>query len=154
MEAESLYGVSIVHGENLILQTQTAIACDIVKMKLSMVNDLTDTSDQIMLVKELGKIVKNQGLLRSLDLLLRMLEPHRHDDEEVISASSKLQDPQQVPEGLAAIFIDPKCRRWLFEAKRLVNQRVIDVGLVSELESVKKDVRDGVGQRDLHQDEN
>ena len=38
------------------------------------------------------------------------------------------------------LFNDPKCRRWLIEAKRLVNERVIVVGLVSALESVKKDV--------------
>ena len=41
----------------------------------------------------------------------------------------------------------PKCRRWLFEAKRLVNHRVIDVGLVSESEFFH---RDDVGRRDFH----
>ena len=102
---------------------------------------MTNTSDQIMLVKALGNIVKDQALLRSLDLLLRVLEPPRPGHDEVISAPRKLLDPQQVPEGLAAIFNESKCRRWLFEAKRLVNQRGIDVGLVSELESVKKDVK-------------
>ena len=63
-----------------------------------------------------------------------------------------MQDPQQVPEGLAAIFSDPKGRRRLFEAKRLVTHRMIDFGLVSELELAKRisTPRDDVGQRDLH----
>ena len=76
--------------------------------KLLMVNDMTNTNDQIMLVKHFGKIVKDQELLRSMDLLLQMLELAGHGDEQVISATSKLQDPQQVPEGLAAICTDPE----------------------------------------------
>ena len=67
--------VSIVRGENLMIQTQTAAACEIIKKKLSIKSDMTDTSDQIMLVKELGKIVRDHGLPRPLDLLLQMLEP-------------------------------------------------------------------------------
>ena len=63
-----------------------------------------------------------------------MLELAGNCDEEVISAMSKLQDPHQVLEGLTASVTDPKCRRWVFEAKRVV----IDVRLVSEMESAKK----------------
>ena len=48
--------------------------------------------------------MKDQGLVRLLDVLLRVYEFPRHGDDEVISATSKLQDPQQVPEGSAAIF--------------------------------------------------
>ena len=48
-----------------MVQMQTAIACEIIKKKLSMENAMTNTSDQIMFVKELGKIVKDQGLFRS-----------------------------------------------------------------------------------------
>ena len=56
------------------------------------------------------------------------------------SVLSKLQDNHQVPETVAAIFSHSMCGRLLFEAKRLANQRVIDVGLVSGLASAKKDV--------------
>ena len=101
---------------------------------------MTNNTDHIMLVRELGKIVKALGLLLSLNLLLHVLVLAGHGGEDVISVTSKLQDPQQVPEAFAAIFSDPMCGRLLFEAKRLVNQRVIDVGLVSGLESAKKDV--------------
>ena len=41
---------------------------------------------------------------------------------------------------MAAFLAHPKCRPWLYEVKRLVKQRAIGVGLVSEWESVKKDV--------------
>ena len=54
--------------------------------------------------KELEKIVKDRELLQSLDLLLQMLELAGHCDEQVISASSKLQDPQQVLVGVAVFF--------------------------------------------------
>ena len=50
VEAESPCGVSTGRGDNLMIQTQTAIACETVKNKLSMANDMTNTSDQIMLV--------------------------------------------------------------------------------------------------------
>ena len=39
VEAESLCGVSTVLGENLMMQTKTALACEIIKKKLSMVNE-------------------------------------------------------------------------------------------------------------------
>ena len=72
-----------------------------------MEKDVTDTSRQS------GEIVKEQGLLRSLDFFFRMLEPAGHDDEEVISATSNLQDP------LAAILTHPKCRRWVNQRARI-----------------------------------
>ena len=43
VEAESPCGVSTVRIENLMIQTQTAMACDIIKKKLSMVNEMTNT---------------------------------------------------------------------------------------------------------------
>ena len=43
---------------------------------------MTNNSDQIMLVP--GKIVKDQWLLRSLNLLLLMLQLVRHGDEELL----------------------------------------------------------------------
>ena len=63
-----------------------------------------------------------------------MLELAGNCDEEVISAMSKLQEPSPSARGLAASITDPKCRRWVFEAKRLA----IDVRLVSEWEWAKK----------------
>ena len=84
--------VSRVRGENLMIQTRIAIACEIIKKKLSMENAMTNTSDQIMFVKELEKIVKDQGLFRSLELLLQMLELAGHGDEEFVSATR--QEPQ------------------------------------------------------------
>ena len=42
VEAESLYAVSNVIGENLMIQTQTAMACKTVKKKLLMENDTTN----------------------------------------------------------------------------------------------------------------
>ena len=60
VEAASLCGVSIVRMENLMIQTQTAIAREMIKNKVSMMNDMTNTNNQIMLVKQLGKIVNDQ----------------------------------------------------------------------------------------------
>ena len=78
VDAESPCGVEVVPGENLMIQTQTASACEIIKTKGW---------------EEFGKIVvKDQGLLPSLNLLLQMLEFARHGEQEVISATSKLQD--------------------------------------------------------------
>ena len=57
VEAESLCSVSIVPGEDLTIQTQTAVAREVIK-KQSMDNCMTNNSDQVMLVRELGKIVK------------------------------------------------------------------------------------------------
>ena len=68
-EAESPCGVSIVRGENLMIQTQAAKA-RFSNKKLSMEIDMTITSDQITQVKELGKTVKDQvrrSTFRSLD---------------------------------------------------------------------------------------
>ena len=55
-EAESLSRVSMARGENLMIQTQTATACDIIKKKLAMESGMTNNSDQIMLVNELGRL--------------------------------------------------------------------------------------------------
>ena len=64
---------------------------------------MKNNSDRIIVVKQLGKIVKDHWLLRALNLLLQ-LEPTVHGNEEVISATSKLQDSQQVPDALSLIF--------------------------------------------------
>ena len=66
---------------------------------------MTNNTDQIMLVRELGKIVGAQRLLLSLNLLLQVLVLGGHGDVEIISATSKLQDPQQAPEALAVFFL-------------------------------------------------
>ena len=42
--------------------------------------DTTSTSEHIILVNEVGKIVKDQELLRSLTVLLQKLEPVGHGE--------------------------------------------------------------------------
>ena len=70
-------------------------------------------------------------------MLLQMLEPAGHGDEQVISATRKLQDPQRVPDDWLHFFSDTKCRRWLFKVTRLVNERVIDVGLKKDVNALQ-----------------
>ena len=88
-----------------------------------------NTSDQIVLVKVLGTFVKVKGPPRSLDLLLQMLVPAQSRRRTgCFSYESKLQEPlSQFERDWLQLFNDPICWRWLFEARRLVNQRVIDV---------------------------
>ena len=99
---------------------------------------MTNNSDQIMLVKELGKIVKDQGLLRSLYLLnVGPCQARRRGGD---FGNEQVAEPSASSKGIGCNFTDPKCRRWLFETKRLVNQREIDVGLALGMESVKRGV--------------
>ena len=69
-----LCGLSIVRGENLTIHTQTAIACEIIKKKLPMENEVNKKKRPTYAREKLGRIVKDQELLRSLTLLLQTLE--------------------------------------------------------------------------------
>ena len=77
--------------------------------------------------EKLGKIVKDQGLPRSLDLLLLVLE-HPARRRRGYFSFEQVAGPSASSRGIGCFFTDLKCRRWLFEGKRLVNPRVIHVG--------------------------
>ena len=113
---------------DLMIQTQAAIACEIIKEKLSMVNDMANTSDEIMLVKRAQEDCEKRGAASTTGFASSGVGASSTATKRLFQLRASLQDPQQVPEGLAEFFNDPKCKRWLFEAKRLVNPRVIDVG--------------------------
>ena len=96
VEAESPCDVSIVRGEYLMMQTQTAKPYELIQKELAMENEMTNSSDRIMLARVDCEILE----AASITEFLQMLEPARHSDEEV-----------------------PLCLCWLLEAKRLMIEK-------------------------------
>ena len=92
-----------------------------------------------MLVKELGKMWKTRRCLIT-ECASSDVESGRARRRIGHVSYEQVAGPSASSTGIGCNFSDLKCRHWTFEAKRSVNQRVIDVGLVSEWESVRKDV--------------
>ena len=123
MEAESPCGVSIVRGENLVIQTQTAKACEMIKKKLAK-GEQYDKQQRPNHVRE----TELEDCERSGAALITecaVSDVGAYAAWRLFQLRAGLQDPQEVPEAWAAVFLIRRFRK--------VNQKVFEVGLVSQL---------------------